>query len=165
MANRWEALFTPDAWVPPSSSHADRGVVQGRLYLAFDDTAVETMRSREIIVPAAYNGGTVKADVYYMMASATSGKVDFEVSIEAVSDGDALDLDAAESFDSVNAGNATVPGTAGHPDVITITLTNKDSMAAGDLLRLKLERDSDDATDDTATGDARVLAVRLYEEV
>ena len=109
--------------------------------------------------------GTMNAVIYYCMASATSGKVDFEVSIEVVTPDDALDLDTSTSYDSVNAGNETVPGTAGYMSTITITLTNNDSMAAGDLVRLKLERDADDGTDDTATGDAYVLAVEFRDSV
>lgn len=117
-------------------------------------------------MPSAYTGsGTLKADIHYMMASATSGTVNFEVSVEAVTAADATDLDAGESFDSVNSGSATVPGTAGYLGVMTITLTNKDSVAAGDYVRLKLDRDGDDGgSDDTATGDAYVMLVVVREE-
>lgn len=116
-------------------------------------------------MPAAYTGsGTLKLDIMYAAASATSGKVDFEASVEAITSGDTVDTDAASSFDAVNAANQTVPGTAGYMSVLTITLTNKDSVAAGDMVRLKLERDADDATDDTATGDINVYSVTLYEE-
>ena len=68
------------------------------------------------------------------------------------------------SFDTANTVNATVPATAGYVDVLTVTLANRDGVAAGDMLRIKLERDADDGTDDTATGDARVLWVEIWEE-
>ena len=84
--------------------------------------------------------------------------------MEAISDGDALDLDAGDSFDTLNSTNTTVPATAGHLDVITVTLTNKDGVVAGDMFRLKLERDADDATNDTASGDARVLWLEIWED-
>jgi hypothetical protein len=165
VANNFEINLAPGAFILPSSSAPSRGVVQNREYLAFDDTAVESCRSRPFAMPAAYTGsGTLKADLYYMMASATSDKVDFEVSVEAVTAADATDLDAGESFDTANAGNQTVPGTAGYLGVLTITLTNKDSVAAGDYVRLKIERDADDGTDDTASGDARLLLVVVREE-
>jgi hypothetical protein len=165
MANNFEIGFDPDAFVPPATNHADRGVLMRRPFLAFDPATVEAMISKPIQMPAAYTGtGTLKADIHYMMASATSGSVDFEISVEAVTAADALNLNSAESFDSVNANHQTVPGTAGYLGVLTITLTNKDSVAAGDYMRMKLERDADDGTNDTAAGDCRVLGVFLREE-
>jgi hypothetical protein len=165
MANNFEINLPVTGWILPASNYPARGVVQGRPYLAYDDTTVETARSICFQLPAAYTGsGTLKADIDYIAASATSGKFDFEVSVEAVTAADAVDLDAGESFDTANAGNGTVPGTAGYLGRITVTLTNKDSCAAGDYIRLKLERDADDGTDDTAAGDARVLNVTVREE-
>lgn len=165
MARNFEINLDPDAFVPPSSAHADRGVVQNRAYLAFDASTVEAMYSKAVQMPAAYTGsGTLKADILYAAASATSAKFDFEISVEALTADDAVDTDAGDSFDTANAANETVPGTAGYMSVLTITLTNKDSVAAGDMFRIKLERDADDATDDTATGDARVYLVNVYEE-
>jgi len=165
MARNFEVLLDPDSFVPPSSAHADRGVIQNRAYLAFDAGTVEAMFSKAFQMPASYTGtGTLKADILYAAATATSGKFDFEVSVEAITAADAVDTDTASSFDSVNAGNQTVPGTAGYLGVLTITLANKDSVAAGDMVRIKLERDADDGTDDTATGDARVYAVTIFEE-
>src|SRR4030066_262437 len=58
-----------------------------------------------------------------------------------------------KSFDTANTGtDATVPGTAGNTKDITITLTNADSLAAGDILRLAVSRNVGHATD-TAAGD------------
>jgi hypothetical protein len=99
-----------------------------------------------------------------MMASATSGNVDFEVAVEAITDADATDLDATTSFDTVNSSGATaVPGTAGYIDQVSITLTNADSIAAGDLVRISVSRDADDGTNDTATGDLYLLAAEVRE--
>lgn len=167
MANNFEISFAPSSFILPSSAHPDRNVVQGREYLAFDASTVETARSKQFRMPAAYTGsGTLKAAIQYAMASVFSGKVDFEISVEALTPGDAVDTDSAESFDTANAGDQTVPGTAaGYPGELIITLTNKDSVAAGDMVRIKLERDADDGTNDTATGDCRVYSVTVYEEV
>jgi len=156
--------YDADGFQFPTSSAPGRDIVQNRPFVAFDAGAVETCFTKPAAMPGQYAGGTLKASLGYVMASATSGKVDFEVSVEAVSDGDTVDLDATTSFDTLNAGNVTVPATAGHIDVLTITLTNKDSVAAGDLITFKLERDADDATDDTASGDARVLWLEIWEE-
>ncbi len=167
MARNFEIMLDADAFIPPASNHADKGVLstQNRIYMAFDAGTVEAMYSKATKIPEAYTGtGTLKADIYYIAASATSGKFDFEISIEAITPLDATDLDAGSSFDSINSQNKTVPGTAGYLDSMTITLTNKDSLASGDMFRIKLERDADDGTDDTAAGDARVLDVVIYEE-
>ena len=123
------------------------------LRLLFDAGTVEHA-VWQFRMPANYASALV-AKIQYTMASATTGKVDFEVSVMAVTDAEAQDLDA-DSYDSVNAANATVPGTAGYLDEISITLTNADSVAVGDYVRIKLERDADDGTDDTAAGDCEV---------
>ena len=110
-------------------------------------------------MPANYASAPV-AKVQYAMASAVAGTVEFEVYMMAVSDGDAQDLDA-DSYDSANSGSATVPGTAGYLDEISVALANADSVAAGDYCRLKVGRDADDAVNDTATGDAEVRNLAL----
>lgn len=168
MADNFTVELPPDSWLP----NATNGPAQACIatydlpYMAFDDSTKETAFSKIIRCPSGYTGsGTLKADIDYIMATATSGTVDWEVSVQAVTPGDSLDMDAGESYDTLNSNSGTVPGTAGYPQRITVTLTNKDSIAAGDLVRLKLARDAADGTNDTATGDARVLCVTLREEV
>ena len=161
MANT-RMVFLPFAAEFPASNYPQLTLVNRRPVLAFDASTDESCFWTGI-APQGLTG-TLVAVVTYMMASATSGKVDFEGSIEAVSDGDGTDLDAGDSFDTANTIVApTVPGTAGYIDQITITLTNKDSIAAGDYFRLKLMRDADDGTNDTATGDCHVLSVELRD--
>lgn len=155
--------FESDSFIPPASAHPDRGIQQSRPFWAFDDTTVETLRSKAAQMPQRYNGGTIKADVLYIMASATSGAVDIEISVEAVTEADALDLDSAESFATANAVTDTVPTTAGHLGIATVTLTNADSVAVGDMVRFKLERDADDAAD-TAAGDLRLIGISIWED-
>jgi hypothetical protein len=46
---------------------------------------------------------------------------------------------------------------------VSVTLTNADSIAAGDLVRISISRDADDGTNDTATGDLYLLAAELRE--
>ena len=107
--------------------------------------------------------GNRTAVISYAMASATSGGVAFDVAVEAITSGDATDTDATTSFDTVNAGNdGTVPGTAGYMEQISITLTNMDSVAAADYLRISVARDVADAAD-TATGDCYVFAVEIRD--
>lgn len=98
--------------------------------------------------------------VQYKMVSATSGNVVIEGRIAAVSDGDATDVDA-KAFGTANTSAATaVPATAGHLDEISLTMTNADSVAAGDFVIVYLARDAANASD-TATGDMEVVAAAL----
>jgi len=124
----------------------------------FDDTTEEAILF-SFVVPTNYASSPV-LKLFYKMASATSGTVEFEARVMCVSDGDAQDVDA-DAFDTANSGSATVPATAGYIDEISITLTNADGMAAGDFCVIELRRDADDATNDTATGDAEVVGARF----
>jgi len=109
-------------------------------------------------IPTAYQGtGTLYLDIHCAMDEATSGTVGLNAYLEA---GD-VNI-SSTSFDSVNTNGDTVAGTAGDMFVITITLTNKDFMAAGDTVRIKLNRN---LTSYTATGDLYVLGGLLYETV
>jgi hypothetical protein len=130
--------------------------------LGFDATTEETCYWGGL---AAWQGlsGALTAIVHYAMASATTGGVAFGVSIEALTPGDSTDTDAGDSFDTENtASDASVPGTAGYPDSVSVTLTNADSIAAGDQFRVRLARKVGDAAD-TASGDVYVFCVELRE--
>jgi len=152
-------IFTPYAAEFPSSNFPQLTLINRRPVLAFDASTNETCYWTGI-VPQGWTG-TITALVYYIMASATSGDVDIDIAIESITDADATDLDAGTSFDTTNStDNTTVPGTAGYMDVISVTLTNNDSSAAGDYIRFSLTRD---AASDTATGDMYVLAVEIRD--
>jgi hypothetical protein len=108
--------------------------------------------------------GTLTLVITYAMATATANLVDWQARVEAISDGDALDTDATTGWDSFNTqAGVTVPGTAGHIDQVSITLTNADGIAAGDYVRIGIARDADDATNDTAAGDAYLLMAELRD--
>jgi len=168
MANNFEINFDPDCLVPPSSNAPDRAVLQNRPFLSFDKTTDETVYTPAFRMPSAYTGtGTLKLAIGYMANTVTSGDVVWACHVEAVTDGDTLDLDSASGFETPtgtnNTATVTVPGTAGYLDVATITLTDKDGVAAGDMVRLMIFRDAD-AAGDTADNDMRMLYATLYEE-
>lgn len=152
-------VFSPLSAEFPASNWAPLSLVNSRPVLAFDagtnESAIWSFVAPQGITTPLY------AIVHYIMASAVSGDVDVDVSVEAITPGDAVDLDTTDSFDTVNStDNTTVPGTAGYEDDISVTLTNNDSIAAGDMCRIKVTRD---AVSDTASGDMRVLAVELRD--
>ncbi|MCC7208324.1 MAG: hypothetical protein IT323_13535 [Anaerolineae bacterium] len=158
MATRF--IFTPESAQFPATNFPQLLKVNDRMVLAFDAGTDEN--AYWVFVAPQGLTGTITVLVHYIMASATSGALYFQGALEAVTPGDAVDLDATTSFDTANSGNGNVPGTAGYEQAISITMTNADSIAAGDVVRLRLNRDADNASD-TATGDAYVLAVEFRD--
>src|SRR4051812_31847610 len=119
----------------PSSNFPQLVNVNQRPGLAFDAATNETAYWSDV-APQGLTG-TLTLYIYYIMASATSGAIIWQAQIEAITDGDATDLDATTSFDTANSSaTLTVPGTAGYIDVASITLTTNDSLAPGDYYRI-----------------------------
>lgn len=162
MATRF--VFLPNAAEFPNANFPQLQTIHStarRPVLAFDAGTDESCYWT-FVAPVGLTT-PVTARIYYVMASATANGVVFNSALECVTDGDTTDLDAAESFDTDNSSGAvTVPGTAGHIDVISITLSNNDSITPGDLCRLRLSRNADDGSDN-ATGDCLVLAAELRD--
>jgi hypothetical protein len=157
MANT-RVILLPFAAEFPAANFPQLDVVNRRPILGFDTTTDETCYWT-FKVPQGLTG-TINLIIDYI-TTVTSGTALFGAQIEAVTDGDATDLDAGTSFDTVNLHSAvTVPGTAGYIDQITIALSNVDSWAAGDYVRLALYRD---VSGDTAAADIQVLAVELRD--
>ena len=161
MATRFVGL--PHSAEFPSSNFPQITQINARPVLAFDAATDETAYWTDV-APQGLTG-TITLVITYCMASATSGTVGLQAQIEAITDGDATDLDATTSFDSVNnSASTTVPGTAGYIDQISITMTNADSLAAADYYRISVNRDANgSAITDSATGDLYLLAIELRD--
>lgn len=108
-------------------------------------------------MPINYASG-LSADVHYM-ANATAGTVKWNIEIGATTAGD-VDTPNEHAFAAANAGAApTVNTTEARREMVeTITLTNADSVAAGDLVMLCISRDP---ANDTCAADAELLGVRI----
>jgi hypothetical protein len=148
--------MTPEAAVFPSTNFPElKKDGQGRLILAFDPTTKESCWWK-FACPAF--SGTPEVIISYYMTNA-AGDVDLDVEVEAISDGDTIDMDSAESFDTANVVDGTpVPGTQGYPDQVTVTLTNDDGMAADDMLRIQISRD---APNDSSAGELHFVMAHL----
>ncbi len=109
-------------------------------------------------MPADYASAPV-AKVQWKAASGTTGNVVWDVRISATSPGDSTDVDA-QDFDAANTATSAAPGTAGYLAEASITLTNADSVAAGDLVVVRLARAAADGSD-TMTGDAELVNLAL----
>ena len=159
MATR--AILTPEGAHYPATNFPALLLSNRRPVLAFDASTSETAYWT-FVAPQGVTG-TWTAVISYAMASATTGGVAFDVALEAITSGDALDTDAATSFDTVNGGNdSAVPGTAGYMEQISITLTNADSIAAADLVRVSVARAVANGAD-TATGDCYLIACEIRD--
>lgn len=159
MATRFD--LSPLAAQFPTTNYPAMMPSNNRMVLAYDASTSETAYW-EGVAPQGMTG-TWTAVISYRMASATTGGVAFDIAVEAISSGDAVDLNATSSFDAVNAGSdAAVPGTAGYMEQISITLTNMDGAAAADRLRISVARDVADAVD-TATGDCYVMGIEIRD--
>jgi hypothetical protein len=129
---------------------------------AFDDSTQEAISTHCFIFPDEYTAtGTLKADIQFSAAGST-GTAGWLVYCEAITPGDTLNLTTSESFDIKNTGTKALSGSTPGDDLdATVTLTNKDSVASGDLFRLIIARDT--GTTDDASGDLTLWAVSLYE--
>lgn len=150
---------TPLAAEFPASNFPQLLLSNRRPALAYDAATKETAYWT-FQVPQGFTG-TPSAVLTLAMASATSGNTIWDVAIEAITSGDATDTDATTSFDADNVSSSVAaPATAGYITQTTITLTNNDSMAVSDYIRVSVARDAANGSD-TATGDAYLLSVEL----
>lgn len=151
-------VLTPESAHFPTSNFPALSAINGRPVLLYDASTDETAYWT-VVAPQGLSGA-LSAKIHYICANATSGTAAWQVSVEAVSDGDATDLDAGTSFDTANAGTGTVPGTNGYIDVISVTLTNDDSIAPGDYVRFAINRD---VSADSVSNDLALLVVEIQE--
>lgn len=126
--------------------------------LRFDGTT-EQWCAFKTTVPADFSAGTAPvAKVAYVMDSAIAGGIAADVRIAAMSDGDASI--GAKAFGAANIATTSVPRAVGTLDIVSVTLTNRDSMAAGDVLWVYLGRATGNAGD-TAAGFMDVSALSI----
>lgn len=122
----------------------------GAWSILFDPTTDEATVWPIVLPQTWVSHGTLQ--IAYSLASATTLEVEWEAAVMCVTPGDAADIDTASFAAGASAGPNTVPATAGHIDLSTATITD-DSCAAGDIMYLYVSCDSNDATNDDATGD------------
>jgi hypothetical protein len=149
------AVFTPDNNQPTATAFATLDTRNSIAVLDFDDAATESAVFVGILPEAAALGSGLIVSLRWMATTATSGDVRWSVAWEKSN----TDLDS-DSFDTATAATATADGTSGIVTVTNITCTTIDSLAAGDLFRLRVQRVGGDGAD-TMTGDAEVVAVEI----
>lgn len=134
----------------------------GRTCLAFDPTTLEAV-DFETVVPATYNGGTLTVSIDFAGGTATSGNVIWAAQVERVNDG-ALDTDSTSFASAQSSSGTACSATSGILTTATITFTQSqaDGALPGDLIVLRVYRDTANASD-TMTGDAQLFDVRVRE--
>lgn len=154
--------FGPASNQPPSSNYATFTTRNGHLVLSFDDTT-QWAAIFAGIMPRNYASGNIIVNATWMAASATTGTIGWVVSFERdnASNHD-MDSDAWSTESTITA--ATVPGSSGVLATTSVTVTAgstyTDSIGPGDPFRFRIRRD---VANDTATGNAQLLAVELKE--
>lgn len=151
----------PFAGEAPSSNYATFNLRNGHPVLSYDPSTDESMVWTSIL-PAGYAGGGLTVTIIWA-SSGTTNNVVWNAQIERLED-EGTDTDS-DSFASAQAATGAVPGTSGALQYTDITFTSgaqMDSLAAGELFRIKITRDADNGSDNS-TADAQLYGVRIRE--
>lgn len=150
------ATFTATDNQPPATAFATLDTRNSIAVLDFDAATDENAVFVGIMPEAASLGSGLIVRLHWMATTATSGNVRWGVQFERSN----TDLDT-DSFDTAVEATAAANGTSGILTTTAITVTTIDGTTAGDVFRLKVFRNADDATNDTMTGDAELVAVEV----
>ena len=150
------AVFTAEHNQPPATAFATLDTRNSIAVLDYDAATDENAVFVGIMPEAASLGSGLIVRLHWMATTATSGNVRWGVQFERSN----TDLDA-DSFAAVVEANGAANGTSGILTTTAITVTDFDGITAGDVFRLKVFRNADDATNDTMTGDAELVAVEV----
>ena len=148
--------FSPRDNQPPASNFATLNTRNSIAVLEFDAATQESSTFVGVISEGANLASGLMVRLWWMGATATSGNVRWAASFER--SGTNLDSD---SFDTATEITSAANGTSGIETVAAITCTAIDSLAAGERFRLRIARKAADATNDTMTGDAQLVAVEV----
>lgn len=127
--------------------------------LAFDAAADEFAYWKLFAVN--YGSGNLTLNIYWYADTASSGDVIFDGTIAAITPNtDTQDVET-KAFATLTSVTDTHLGTTGQRvHQCAITISNLDSLAADDLVWLRLSRDANNGSD-TMAGDAIVLGLLL----
>jgi hypothetical protein len=150
------AVFTPRHSSPPATLFATLDTRNSIAVLDFDAATDESAIFSGVIPEAADLTSGLLVRLLWMATSATSGNCRWGVQVERAN----TDLDS-DSYDTAAEAHSAANATSGIPTLTEITLTTIDGLTAGDTFRIKIFRNADDATNDTMTGDAELIAVEV----
>jgi hypothetical protein len=158
--------FPPTSWVPKSTNGAQIVVVDGTNFpvmsLAFDGGSTDESAYTQFIATNYGSGSLTLEIVWYTNSAATSGDVVWGAQIAAITpntDSQDVETDAFATASTVT--DSHIGTTAQRVHTCSITISNLDSLASGDLVYLHLYRDASETGTDTLAADANVLSTRL----
>jgi hypothetical protein len=162
--NAWNLQRGPLDNEAPSSNFAMLDSRNGHPVLSFNDTTAQSAVFT-LVMPNDYSGAGITVTLYWAGATATSGNVMWQATLEAVAAGsqdtDSDGFATAQAF-AAAAANAS-SGVLTKSSLSVSNGANMDSIAAGDLFRLKITRDASNASD-TMTGDAQLMRVMMVSQ-
>lgn len=167
----WEVHFIPQAAEPRDSSFATFNLrtngTTATPVLEFDDASSEYMVFSDTL-PLDYDDTKdIEIDVYFAMASATSGNVRITILMARIGL-DTLDLDSTHFSNVGDTDDIAVSATAGKVKKGTFTMINAtdgegtDEALPGDPFRIMIQRVGSHAND-TASGDMHLIRVVVRE--
>lgn len=134
--------------------------------LAYDGAGATAERAYWKFEPINYGSGNITCDIAFYNDSSTAGACVWEAALAAITpETDSQDVET-KAFATAQQVTKSHPGTtAQRLQRATITITNLDSIAAGDEAWLRISRLPADAGD-TSTADVILTSVRLsYSDV
>jgi hypothetical protein len=162
--NKWIREFRPLLVESPSTLFAYLDSRNGHPVLTFDPATAWSALWTESM-PSDYSGAGVTITLYWALSAGNTGNVMWTVALERIQDG-VQDI-GSDGFATAQAfAAAAAPGTNGFIAKTTLNISNganMDSIAAGDLFRIKITRDAANASD-TATGNAQLLMATMVSQ-
>lgn len=128
--------------------------------LAFDAALDEAAFWK--FIATAYGSGNLTLDILWYADTASTNDVVWDAAITAITPNtDSTDVET-DTLATANTVTDTHLGTTGQRvHLCTITITNLDSIAANDLVFLRIRRPANTDAADTMAGDVHLLAARL----
>lgn len=161
MATVYLSPFTPESAFFQATTFPEFSKVAGTNFpvtsLKFDAAADEAAFWK--FTALNYGSGNLTVDILWYADTATSGDVVFGASISAITpntDTQDVETDGLATENTVTDSHLGTTGQRVH--LATITVSNLDSIAANDLVHLRIRRLGSNGSD-TMTGDACILLV------
>jgi hypothetical protein len=152
------AVWGAAAAIPPAANFATLDVRNGHLVLDFDDTTAESVHFTGVL-PSHYGGNGVVAVLTWTVTSDGNSEHQVGWGARAERHPVGFDLDG-DNFTSVVQAYAWLSTEPGAVQRTYMPLDETSAFVAGESFRLRIQRM---AADDSAVGDAELLAVELRE--
>lgn len=152
-------------WRPDATNPAQFSVVEGTNFpvigWAFDGGSTDEIIYSQFRA-ISYGSGNLTLDIFWYADTASTGNVVWGAAIAAITPNtDTQDIET-KAFATANTVQDAHLGTTGQRlHQATITISNLDSLTAGDEVYIQIYRDASDTVNDTMVGDAIITNMNL----